>query len=353
MRKNICLLIFISKLIFSSAQAAQITETGKKLTTVDNCSMLVEGVINEGDAKKIEGIILSSIFSIGSFELHNKSKKYDKDLQYVACLSGPGGNYLEGIEIAKLFAKHHITTVVPDHASCLSACAIAFLGGHGFDPQEKRHIPTRYVFPSSKLGFHAPLFSVPDQVYTEATVTAAYSAALQAIYELRKNAEALSIPERLLFNIIDHRDEDYFRIRTLNDAELSDIRLTGYRERKIQRDTFIAACWNSFKWYLFGHVLDDQNSYGPDTDSDWKRIFSAPEDIGNRFLEGGAIYEFGPWDGEVDCAIRPIQNKNGNNLFELALSDNGHPFLGNDPRIRGIYRSTILMRGSRTLESTR
>ena len=44
-------------------------------------------------------------------------------------LDSPGGNYAEGLALAKLFRNEQVTTVVRNDKLCLSSCAIAFLGG--------------------------------------------------------------------------------------------------------------------------------------------------------------------------------------------------------------------------------
>ncbi|MBO6919452.1 MAG: hypothetical protein JJ858_13550 [Rhizobiaceae bacterium] len=349
-------MIFVANTFSLKAYSAQVYETGVGLTNVSQCSMMIEGIVQKGDAAKVEEIIQAATRSNANFEDSNKAYKLDNDLQYVVCFSSAGGNYLEGIRLAKLFAKHFITTSVPDRATCLSACAIAFLGGHGYDRQNKKSVPNRYVFPGSKIGFHAPSLSVPEQNYTEVAVSKAYKIAMNAIFELRKHAEELSIPQRLLIDIISHRGDDFFMINTLDQAELAFIRLTGYRQRKIQKDTFIAACWNSYKWYAIGPIVEDEYFFGmvPVDDDDWKGIFNARKGVGNRFLQRGRVYEFQPFDGEMDCSIRASRDQRKNYIYNVALSQNGgDPFKDPDPNLKGAFRSTILMRGSRTLESTR
>jgi hypothetical protein len=67
-------------------------------------------------------------------------------------LSGPGGNLMEGLNLGYLFKRLRIKTVVegdPPNNFCLSACALAFLGGH-----DSTGAPWRSSTTNSHLGFH-------------------------------------------------------------------------------------------------------------------------------------------------------------------------------------------------------
>lgn len=59
-------------------------------------------------------------------------------------LSGPGGNTLAAIRIGQFVRMHGWDTLVPEGESCMSACALAWLGG-----------AHRYMGATSKIGFHA------------------------------------------------------------------------------------------------------------------------------------------------------------------------------------------------------
>lgn len=82
----------------------------------------------------------------------------------VVTLSGPGGNYHEGLALADFFRANHIATLVRNGDGCASACAFAFLGGSGYSSSSR--IGTyvdRMVEPGSVIGFHAP-FIGDDQL---------------------------------------------------------------------------------------------------------------------------------------------------------------------------------------------
>lgn len=84
----------------------------------------------------------------------------------VITLQSPGGNYIEGLKLARLLRERAIATVVEANASCYSACAFAFLGGSGYSSRSGvGAYGDRIVEPFGTLGFHAPYFA-PDDLDT-------------------------------------------------------------------------------------------------------------------------------------------------------------------------------------------
>jgi hypothetical protein len=75
----------------------------------------------------------------------------------VFTLTSEGGNYVEGLEIARFFRAHAVATWVKTGSYCYSACAFAFLGGSGHSswPATGDYID-RTIEPGATLGFHAP-----------------------------------------------------------------------------------------------------------------------------------------------------------------------------------------------------
>ncbi|MPZ38999.1 MAG: hypothetical protein GEU95_13225 [Rhizobiales bacterium] len=70
-------------------------------------------------------------------------------------LRSDGGSLVAGIRIGSLIREKKFTTIVPDGASCASACALAWLGGH-----------RRLVGLDSSVGFHSA-YVVKSQGPTE------------------------------------------------------------------------------------------------------------------------------------------------------------------------------------------
>jgi hypothetical protein len=97
-------------------------------------------------------------------------------------LSSPGGSYLEGIRLARLFAETKTSTLVPKGAHCYSACAIAFLGGQ--EGERYGVAPARTLQPGGKIGFHAPYLVVSSGRYAQKDAEQAYETAVRGITEL-------------------------------------------------------------------------------------------------------------------------------------------------------------------------
>ncbi|WP_127143265.1 hypothetical protein [Pelagibacterium montanilacus] len=77
----------------------------------------------------------------------------------VITFDSPGGNYVEGLNIAHWLRANAIATVVEVGNGCYSACAFAFLGGSGKsgDSAIGAYID-RVVEPGGVAGFHAPYY---------------------------------------------------------------------------------------------------------------------------------------------------------------------------------------------------
>lgn len=97
-------------------------------------AILAEGDIVSGDLEKVRQFI---------FSLPAKENS-------VVYLSSNGGLLYEGIALGLFFNEYRIKTVVEGGASCLSACAIAFLGGTARDGS-----PWRSSSDNSRLGYHS------------------------------------------------------------------------------------------------------------------------------------------------------------------------------------------------------
>jgi hypothetical protein len=73
----------------------------------------------------------------------------------IVALRSDGGSLVAGIRIGALIREKKFSTLVPDGASCASACALAWLGGS-----------RRFVGQDSSVGFHSA-YVVKSQVPTE------------------------------------------------------------------------------------------------------------------------------------------------------------------------------------------
>ncbi len=109
------MLTALALLIGLSTSASAATVDGF-LNNEGKVVVTLEGEIKPGDAKKIQDII-------------NMSR--GKNRQVIAVrLNSPGGNLMEGVNIADIVNDNKLATVVMNNTMCASACFIAFAAGH-------------------------------------------------------------------------------------------------------------------------------------------------------------------------------------------------------------------------------
>ena len=81
----------------------------------------------------------------------------------IVSLDSPGGDYAEGQKIAALLRSKALASIVERGRSCLSACAIAYLGGSGFWPTGGvGSFIARFIEPGARIGFHSPYLPQAD-----------------------------------------------------------------------------------------------------------------------------------------------------------------------------------------------
>ncbi|MCB8840244.1 hypothetical protein [Aurantimonas sp. VKM B-3413] len=99
------------------------------------------GTIGQGDADRLRALLARA---------EGKEK-----LRYNAtvALNSPGGSFLEGMALGQLFRENMLKTVVRSSDACLSACALAFLGGSETLPNG--FTIRRILEPGGRLAFHA------------------------------------------------------------------------------------------------------------------------------------------------------------------------------------------------------
>ncbi len=318
-----------------NASAITLEEGTGALGSVNECSLRIDGVIEKGDNAKVADHIKAAT---SRFEFYPEVLR---DKQYVVCLSGPGGNYLEGIEIAKTLSSLDVTTKVEDGQSCLSACAIAFLGGRFNSQSGEGYFPSRYLFPGSRLGFHAPQLTVPDADYSKDQVQKAYGLALDAITELNAASKDLFISPDLTAAIVRHRDNDFFFTETIDDLAHFRFDLAGYRKNAVRDDTRKAACWNAFNWKYIG-------ANRRMSDEEWTNAFADTSTEDEKVPKG--IFLFFPFDGPMFCRVS-IPYPDAETLqIKVVLSQNRDM---SDPAGEYYAEHTILYRGTRKIGETR
>ena len=166
------LMLLIATIAFQT-QAAEIKEAPAiKIGDEDVQKITLAGPIVAGDAGKLEELL-------------------SDDSRTVVSMSGDGGDYQEGLAIAKLLSDELVMTIVEDRASCLGACAIAFLGGNQDTDDSGDYAAARSLAPTAQLGLGIPQPDLADMPLTKDSVQSAYGRALQFIADLLGEADDL------------------------------------------------------------------------------------------------------------------------------------------------------------------
>lgn len=213
------------------------------------CSIQLSGVIEKGDAQELERI-LDTHFT-------QEHGEYGEAL----CLDSPGGSLEEGVNIAGVLGRHYTATVVPAGATCLSACAVAFMGGN--TAWYEFWYNARMMHSTATLGFHAPSLEVPQGAYDQQTVEKAFNIAISAIGRI---ADELSItmhsstvpqfPKSLFGAMLQHHGSDFVYVDTVELAATWDIRVLGARSKDMDHKTMELACFSAERWLTDQPVFD-------------------------------------------------------------------------------------------------
>lgn len=166
-----------------AASAADLTVILKEPIAVaernsGKCNASLEGEIVPGDAQKVADFVASMA---PLFDTPGSSYASYVGDGLNLCISGPGGSFSEALKIVAVLSENFVWAIVPPGKSCLSACAVAFMGGIYAD--ESGRSPARQLTPGADLGFHAPSITLQgDTPMPPQMVEAAYKTALTDIH---------------------------------------------------------------------------------------------------------------------------------------------------------------------------
>ena len=123
-------LLVLAALLAVPARAADISFDGIRNDGPKEVRFRLRGEIAQGDVQRLDAALVSS----------GVSYSQDPWRRIVVSLDSPGGSYHEGLDLALAFRKRGLATVVRSGDQCMSACAIAFLGGTALpkDPEPAR-----------------------------------------------------------------------------------------------------------------------------------------------------------------------------------------------------------------------
>ena len=232
-----------------------------EVDTQHGCSHLFSGPFEKGDAQKI---------------IDAKPP--------VLCLDSPGGSFVEALKVTSFMKERPIPTRIEANASCLSACALVFMGG-SYWPHEGEPFIWRVLHPKGKLGFHAPALIVPNGSYNEKTVKDAYELATKSISKLVSDlihrpdfVGGSSLKASLLAQMLETPSDSMLYVETIDQAGRWKIQLSDLPEvKKPTKRQLAVICSNIYYW------LDDESAR--------QQTSTVPEDWSWRDMNGSTTAE--------------------------------------------------------------
>jgi hypothetical protein len=204
------ILLFVLTLLWRPALAMEFQRSGKVIHGLGGTSEAIQasGVIEHGDAEKF----LAFVRANGATRTDN----------WTVELSSPGGNLLEGIALGQAFRNAGMVTSVRRGHACMSAGAIAYLGGV-YVVATGEGIGRQLEFGAS-LGFHG--FKVDDEgvavinetISTSRVLTAlvlAYAAEMKGV-DIGWLSEAMTVPPDSIYLVKRPRDLSALSIELMN-----------------------------------------------------------------------------------------------------------------------------------------
>lgn len=172
-------------------------------------ALRLEGEINETDPAGVKAALAQA--GLGN----------DGDVWpiIVVELNSSGGSYQAGLDLALLFRRLGLATVVKSDDHCFSACALAFLGGtqRATDPTPASddgpipdQLPDRSIERDAQLGFHAPYLALSGSSYTAENVSEAYTAAVLGISRFIAIADHLYVSTAELPKLLKPTRDDLY-----------------------------------------------------------------------------------------------------------------------------------------------
>lgn len=137
--------------------------------------------------------------------------------QAVVTLDSPGGAYSAGVALADVFRDMAIATYIETEGSCLSACALAFLGGTGFWPTGGiGPYFDRRLEPGARLGFHSPYFTarIAERAAREGQLTQLLDGTRLAIADIVETLSRYNVSQQILHDIIRMGPEEFYEVST-------------------------------------------------------------------------------------------------------------------------------------------
>ncbi|MEC3861945.1 hypothetical protein VK792_11680 [Mesobacterium sp. TK19101] len=206
----------------------------------------------------------------------------------VLSLNSPGGSYAEGVALADLFRRDIVATVVESGDECLSACAMAFLGGTAFWPTGGigRYID-RSIEPGARLGFHSPYFppAVVEQAIQRGKLEALLTGLRLSIADIVENLTRFNVDKLVLDRIIRMGAEELYLVDTPAELFATRTRLPDFAPARVGGDWTAQLAQVCARLYAlhYGVAVSDPDPVGPSdlgrvTAEDGTEVYLLPSD---------------------------------------------------------------------------
>jgi hypothetical protein len=178
---------------------------------------MLSGQIVDGDTDRLRAIVPPGQTAFDRAVIHTR-----------LCLDSPGGSFPEGLDLAAYLGETGISTHVAAQDSCLSACALAFLGGTQLGAEDGlTRNRSRSMHVTATLGFHAPQLNVPAGQFSETVVGQAFDVAIRASAEIFGSLEDPRINRGFALSVFDVAGQDFYFVDTPERARELGVTLTG------------------------------------------------------------------------------------------------------------------------------
>jgi uncharacterized protein YecT (DUF1311 family) len=174
----------------------------------------IDGRIEKGDAEKFSALVGEK-----REEIFDSISGGVNLIDVVVSLNSDGGSLYEGLKLSD--SIRGFATYVAKGDRCLSACALAFLGGRVRMLRGYPEWPARYIHAGATVGFHAPFSSlsnnimIPDGISFSSTLgkqiaNQFYAQAQDAINEITRRMEGWGLSADFVFEMIGkkYREKD-------------------------------------------------------------------------------------------------------------------------------------------------
>jgi hypothetical protein len=166
--------------------------------------------------------------------------------------------------------------------------------------------PSRYLHPTSRLGFHAPALVLPEGQFSREDVQRAYGVAIEAVGLISEKANKLRIAQPLLTQMFTNVGDSFHYVDTVDGLASYGFQLYGYGIPTMSDAASRSACWNAFRWHYRGNdpleSLEDFMAF-----------------VGSFRTQSG-LTAFDPFDGTMLCK-HEVQQLGGGDVDRVTESE--------------------------------